>query len=109
MIDDFEPFDNAEQVWFWFCGCMVARSDGLRGRENYSRTRRAVEVADIYRIIKRMKYHHEISNRELRTMLNWGHKGCPPYYDKRAKKSEIRLWEKGIQVLEAHLKNKRII
>ena len=109
MSDDFEPFDNAEQVWFWFCGCMAVRNGSLRGREDYKKVRRNVEIADIYRIIKKMKFHHEITNRELRIMTKWGSLNIPPYYDKYAKRSEIRLWEQGIKHLEKHLKDKRII
>ena len=35
MREDYEPFDNAEDVWFWFCACIQARGDGLRSRSDY--------------------------------------------------------------------------
>lgn len=109
MIDECEPFDNAEQVWFWFCGCLLARGDGLRSSKDYVNKIRNCEICDIYRIVKRMKFLHQISNRHLRVMTKWGCLNFPPYYDSRAKRSEIRLWDDGIRCFEKHLKEKGII
>lgn len=109
MSESFEPFDNAEDVWFWFCACLQARSDGLRSRSDYNGKLRNCEVADIYRIIKRLKLHGAINNRQLRVMYGWGYLHCPPYYDPRAKRSEVRLWESGMQSLEQVLIEKRIL
>ncbi len=109
MIEDEELFDSAEEVWFWFCRCLEARGDGLRSRTDYPGKKRNVEISDIYRIIKRMRIHHHISNRELRVMSKWGALGCSPYYSDRAKGSEIKLWEQGLKAFEIYLKDKRII
>lgn len=109
MDEAYEPFDNAEQVWFWFCGCLLARSDGMRSCNDYKGKIRNCEVTDIYRIIKKMKLNHQITNRHLRTMIKWGNLECPPYYHYRAKRSEIKLWEEGISVLETWLLSKGII
>lgn len=109
MIERYEPFENAEEVWFWFCACLQARSDGLRSRTDYTGIQRPCEVGDIYKIIKRLKLNNQLSNRQLRVMYNWGGLHFPPYYDKRAKRSEIALWEAGIKSLEAVLIDKKII
>lgn len=109
MIEDYEPFENAEQVWFWFCGCLMAREDGLRSSKDYSFKRRCCEVADIYRLIKRMKFYHQINNRHLRIMIKWETLATSPVLDKRAKNSEAKLWGEGISILEIYLKDKRII
>ena len=61
MRNDYEPFDNAEQVWFWFCGCLIARDSGLRSCNDYKGKPRNCEVTDIYRIIKRMRYNRQIT------------------------------------------------
>ena len=78
MRNDYEPFDNAEQVWFWFCGCLIARDSGLRSCNDYKGKPRNCEVTDIYRIIKRMRYNRQITNRHLRVMFKWGNWECPP-------------------------------
>lgn len=109
MCESYEPFENVEEVWFWFCACLQARSDGLRSRSDYSGKIRNCEVADIYRIIKRLKVHGEINNRQLRVMYNWGSMHLPPYYDPRAKRSEVRLWESAMLSLEKALVEKRIL
>ncbi len=109
MREDYEPFDNVEQVWFWFCGCLLARGAGIRSCNNYEGKLRNCEVADIYRIIKKMRINRQISNRHLRTMTKWGNLECSPYYNHRAKRSEIRLWDEGMRVLESYLLEKGII
>ena len=110
MIKEYEPFDNAEQVWFWFCGCLIAQEDGcLRARQNYTGKIRKCEVSDIYRIIKILHQNHQISNRQLRVMMKWGQAETSPYYDYRAKRSEIRLWDDGIKKLETTLVSKGIL
>ena len=88
MREIYEPFDNAEEVWFWFCRSLDARGDGLRSRSDYP---------------------GEITNRCLRVMSKWGMLGTPPYYDGRAKRSEIRLWEYGIGIFDFYLKTKGIL
>ena len=44
MREDYEPFDNAEEVWFWFCQSLEARGDGLRSRCDYSGKIRCLET-----------------------------------------------------------------
>lgn len=109
MYERYEPFDNAEEVWFWYCACMQARADGSRGRCDYVGPLRPCEVGDIYKIIKKLKLDHSLTNRHLRVMFTWGIQHCPPYYDRRAKRSHITLWEEGIRSLEAVLIEKNII
>lgn len=109
MRENYEPFDNAEEVWFWFCQSLEARGDGIRSKTDYPGKLRCLEIGDVERILKRMRAKGEISNRILRVMLKWGRIGTPPYYDRRAKASEVRLWENGIYVFDIYLKIKGII
>lgn len=109
MREDYEPFDNAEEVWFWFCQSLEARGDGLRSRCDYSGKIRCLEMGDVERILKRMRAKSEVNNRCLRVMFRWGRIGTPPYYDKRAKPSETRLWENGIYIFGLYLQAKGII
>lgn len=109
MRNDYEPFDNAEQVWFWFCGCLIARGSGLRSCNDYEGKPRNCEVADIYRIVKKMRLNRQITNRHLRTIMKWGNKEYPPHYDSRAKRSEIRLWDEAMRIFEFYLREKGIV
>lgn len=109
MREDYEAFENAEEVWFWFCGSMLARGDGLRSKSDYWGKPRACELADIQRIIKSMKFHHHLSNRHLRVLFKWGKLLRAPYYEKSAKRSEVRLWEEAINNFNVYLVNKRIL
>ena len=105
MEDFYEQFDNVEEVWFWFCASERIRLEGGQARREYKNSiPRIIEVADIKRILSRMRRNRQINNRELRTMYRWGGIGCSPYYHKRAKNSEIRMWEKSLKTLEVYLK-----
>ena len=109
MREIYEPFDNAEEVWFWFCRSLDARGDGLRSRNDYPGKCRSIEIGDVSRILKRMRARGEITNRCLRVMSKCGMLGTPPCYDGRAKRSEIRLWEYGIGIFDFYLKTKGIL
>lgn len=109
MLEDCVPFDNAEEVWFWFCACLQARGEGLRSKSDYNGEIRPCETADIYRIIKRLKSSGYLNGRHLRVMYCWGALHCPPYYDRRAKRSEIRLWCDAMSLLESVFRSKNII
>lgn len=107
MREDYVPFDNAEEVWSWFCSSLSARSDGIRSKSDYWGVSRICELADIHNIIKIMKKNHHISNRHLRVMIKWGSEQNSQFY--RIKRSEIRLWEEGIRNFEVYLKHKKIL
>lgn len=56
-----------------------------------------------------MRLNRQITRRHLRVMMKWGQLECPPYYDCRAKRSEIRLWDEGLHALEICLTEKGIL
>lgn len=109
MREIYEPFNNVEEVWFWFCNSLQARGDGLRSRSDYPGAERNCEIGDIYRVIKTMRFHNQITNRHLRIMSKWGNIGIAPYYERSAKCSEVKLWDYGMCVLNVYLQNKGIL
>lgn len=108
MREDYEPFNTAEEVWFWFCNSLTARG-GLRSKSDYWGKIRNCEISDIYGIVKNMKKNHHLTNRHLRVMTEWGEKQHSPWYDRHAKRSEIRLWEEAMCNFEVYLKYKKIL
>ena len=109
MKRNYQPFDNAEEVLFWFCNIIDNQAGGLRSKTNYPGAIRPCELGDIYLILKKMHRYDRISNRHLRVLSHWGQMQYPPYYDKRAKRSEIRLWEEAIRCFEYRLKAQGIL
>ena len=109
MLEKYEPFDNAEEVWFWFCNIIECSAGGLRSRTDFPGNMRPCEIGDIYMILKQMHFKDHISNRHLRVLSCWGKYQIPPYYDKRAKRSEIRLWEEAIRCFDARLREHKIL
>ena len=94
MREIYEPFDNAEEVWFWFCRSLDARGDGLRSRNDYPGKCRSIEIGDVSRILKRMRARGEITNRCLRVMSKWGMLGTPPYYDQTKRNKTLGIWHR---------------
>lgn len=109
MRENYEPFDNAEEVWLWFCCSMEARGDGLRSKSDFWGKPRLCEIGDIHKIIKKMRQNHHLSIRQLKVMIKWGQLQVAPYYERRAKRSEIALWENGISNFEYYLRQKQIL
>ena len=110
MSIEYKDFENAEEIWFWFCNSVTARIGGIRVRfGGYNKYIRKCEISDISRIIKELNMRGLITNRHLRVMSRWGMIGTPPYYDCRAKRSEIRLWEEGVLAFDKSLKQKGIL
>lgn len=109
MRENFMPFENAEEVWFWFCASLEARGDGLRARGDYCGEPRCCEIGDIQRIIKSMKSNNHATNRHLRVMVKYGSIMQPPYYYRSAKRSEIALWEEFVRNFEYYLQVKKIL
>ena len=104
MNNKYKAFDNAEEVWFWFCNIVDNQANGLRSRTDFPGLPRICEISDIYVILKKMHFQDSISNRHLRVLYRWGHYQIPPYYDRRAKRSEIKLWEDAIRCFDNRLR-----
>ena len=102
---DYEPFENAEQIWFWFCGCLLAHEGGLRSRTDYPTKQRGIEVGDIQCIIKKLGW----SKGMLKVMFKWGGLGYSPHHQNRASKREEWFWDLGIKELEGQLLAKEIL
>ena len=110
MTKEYQTFENAEELWFWFCRSLILRRAGLRGKTSeYYGSARICEIADIERLLRRLKISGVITNRHLRVMCKWGKLERAPYYDIRAKRSEIRLWEEGMNMLDYASRLKGII
>lgn len=109
MHNKYKAFNNAEEVWFWFCNIVDNQTGGLRSRTNFPGQQRVCEIGDIYLILKKMHFQDKISNRHFRVLYRWGSYQIPPYYDSRAKRSEIRLWEEAIHCFDIRLRMQEIL
>ena len=109
MYKQYEAFENAEEVWLWYCACLEARREGLRSRGDYQGPERPCEISDIERIVKYLRRQGKLRLRQLNTMYRWGAMHCSPYCDRRAGRIEVRLWDEGLRCLEPLLRSKGII
>lgn len=80
-----------------------------RSRGDYQGPERPCEISDIERIVKYLRRQGKLRLRQLNTMYRWGAMHCSPYYDRRAGRIEVRLWDEGLRCLEPLLRSKGII
>ena len=69
MYKQYEAFENAEEVWLWYCACLEARREGLRSRGDYQGPERPCEISDIERIVKYLRRQGKLRLRQLNTMF----------------------------------------
>ncbi|MFV0627151.1 MAG: hypothetical protein ACK5N8_07370 [Alphaproteobacteria bacterium] len=109
MGNYYEPFEDVEDVWFWFCSSLLTEDSGWRKADGPFGKERCCETSDIYRIIKKMRQMKQVTNRHLRVAYKWGMDAISPYYDKRAKKSEVKLWIEMMSFLDINFRAKGIL
>ena len=65
--------------------------------------------ADVWPEAEDLRRQGKLRLRQLNTMYRWGAMHCSPYYDRRAGRIEVRLWDEGLRCLEPLLRSKGII
>lgn len=104
-----EPFDSAEQAWFWFIQAQQARNDGARTAAGLGRQARPCEPLDILRVLDRLYRHRRLLMDHMLVLRHYGRRQLAP--DPRRVK-EIRaakLWAEALERLEVPLERKGIV
>ena len=104
-----EPFDSADQAWFWFVSTLIARADGARQRAGISGVARPCEPVDMWRAVDRLERAKLLSGAEIQVMREFGCRGLPPDPQALSEVAADRLWRKGIETLEIELIRKGIV
>ena len=73
-----EPFDSAEEAWFWTMAALVARRDGARIVSGAGLVQRPCEPDDVVRCLDRLYRQRRIDLQHARILRIWGERGCAP-------------------------------
>ena len=99
-------FENAEDVWFWFCFCesmpkSSCKGDGLMVRP--------CETSDIAIIVKRLVQNKKLTQAHLKILSIYGLKQMIPYEKCGDPVSHCFLWKQAISVMSKVFEEKGLI
>lgn len=104
-----EPFESAEEAWFWFIRCQQKRLEGARLLHWRGKTTRPCDPDDIYRAVMFLKRAKRIQKSHLIVMGYFGLRNCPPDERDDTEKQAARLWNTAMEQLTIVLKSKKIV
>ncbi|GAB6052875.1 hypothetical protein JCM17960_16950 [Magnetospira thiophila] len=107
-VREIEPFQDVEQVWFWFIHHQQTRREGARF-DKLLRTDRPCDPDDIYVIVMKLLRMGKIAAHHLRVLMDFGLAGRPP--DPRSRSEEIpaRFWDEALDRMVTPLRLKGIL
>ena len=73
-----QPFDNAEQAWFWYCQCQISKNCGESPQPRKTYTLRPCGLDDIYICVVRLSLAGILKKRHINTLIKYGDKLYPP-------------------------------
>lgn len=106
---DPEPFQTAEEAWFWFVAAMQARNDGARIVAGLGKAIRPCEPVDIYKALERLYYNRRLMMDHIRVLRHYGQRGFIPNENRPKEILASKLWREAMERLEASLRLKGIV
>ena len=99
-------FENAQEVWFWFCFC-ESIPKGYNENTNYAV--RPCETSDIAIIIKRLIIEKKLSQEHLKVLSLYGLKQIEPSEKYGEPAHHCFLWKQALERLSKVFLSKGII
>jgi hypothetical protein len=102
-----QPFETAEEAWFWTVRALAARHEGANGGE--SSIERPCDPDDILRCLDRLYRTRRIELLHARVLRYWGDRQRPPNPQNPRERSDCRLWGEVMDSLAGKLRDKGIV
>lgn len=103
-----DPFETAEQAWFWFIRAQKARRDGQRFDGGGGMVR-PCEADDIYLVALNLVRAGVLRVMHLRTLLDFGGRERAPDARVRVESAAARLWDEALDRMTTVLRRKGIL
>lgn len=104
-----QPFDSAEEAWFWFWQCQIARDEGARFVAGAGHVARPCDPDDLWRVARSLLRRRLIGQPHLRVLATFGRRLAPP--DPRLPEEAVaaRLWADALDRMTTALRAKGIV
>lgn len=104
-----EPFDNAEEAWFWAMSCLVAREDGARFVAGLGLRERPCSPDDLIVSAERMGVSGRLKPTHLRVLAGFGRRLLAPDGRARSEQKAAHLWDEALDLLTTVWRRKGIV
>lgn len=103
------PFENAEEVWFWFVMVQQAKAQGARLSRGMASVDRPCETVDILTILDRLYRAKQLQRDHLLVLRHYGRRKIAPDPDRTKERRAAKIWADAMAVLSTPLEEKGII
>lgn len=104
-----QPFDTAEEAWFWFIAAQEARVDGARFSAGLGLIPRPCESIDILKALDKLYRGRKLLREHLLVLRHYGRRRLPPDPLRVKEMRAHTLWEEALDALGEVLEEKGII
>lgn len=104
-----EPFESAEEAWFWFIRAQQAINDGARPAAGRGLVARLCEPVDILRVLDRLYRQRRLVMDHLLVLRHYGRRYLPPDPQRVREVRAHSLWAEALERIEAVLERKGIV
>ncbi len=104
-----EPFERAEDAWFWFIAAQAARNDGARVTAGVGLIPRPCEPADIYNVLNHLHRSRRLLMEHLLVLRHYGRRQMAPDPRRVKEARAFHLWKEAMERMEPLLVRKGIV
>ena len=102
-----QPFDSAEEAWFWYCRC--EQNGSVRPQYDESLKGRPCETSDIFITLKNLLKTGILKAIHLKVLSHYGYAQIPPHPHFGDSPKICSLWQEALDFLGISLKKKGIV
>ena len=102
-----EPFDSAEEAWFWYCLC--EQQGANRGHCGDSNVCRPCETSDIFVAVKSLLRGGVLRPAHVKVLSKYGYCQVPPHPHFGDSLKICKLWKEALAFLDVLLRKKGIV
>lgn len=95
-INQFEYFQNAEQLWFWFLYSKSIQNGFIR---HHTSVRRPCEILDVETLITKLYLCGKLSEEQLQVMKKFGDKKRAPHQHIYSENHAAALWNSAMETI----------
>lgn len=104
-----DPFDDAEQAFFYMVNCQRARADGARYVKGMGIYNRPCHPDDIKIVIDRLYRKRMLSIDHMRVLRHYGIRHMPPDPNREKEARAAHLWKEAMDKIHDALRQKGIV